>query len=209
MRATHVELALTRGGSARADASVGLLQLIRDRQNVSARRLLAPGPDASQLDAMLEAAAAAPDHGRLLPYRFILVPRSQRWRLAEAFCLALIDRAPDATLEQIEAAREKAYRAPVLLLAVVDAGERDLSGIPAIEKVVAAGCAIQNLLLAAGAAGFGSGLSSGRAMDSARLRDLFALRADERAVCFVGIGTVVDARPVRLRPGARAILTAL
>lgn len=54
-------------------------------------------------------------HGLLTPWRFVLIPPGQRHRLSEVFALALIDRDPGATLEQIESAREKAHRAPLLL----------------------------------------------------------------------------------------------
>src|SRR5450759_5012755 len=76
--------------------------LIGSRQNVSPKRLVEPGPSAQQLSALLSLAAAAPDHGLLMPWRFIIVPAGQRHRLAEVFALALIDRDPGATLEQIE-----------------------------------------------------------------------------------------------------------
>ena len=72
------------------------------------------------------------------------------------FALALIDRDPGATLVQIEAAREKAHRAPLLLVAVACLGPRQ-PDTPALERVVSMGAAIQNLLLGAHAMGFGSG----------------------------------------------------
>lgn len=192
-----------------ASGTTTLHDLIVGRQNVSARRLVEPGPSPAQLEAMLEAAAAAPDHGRLVPYRFILIPSDHRGRLAEAFCQALAERAPGATLEQFEAAREKAYRAPLLLLAVANVGEDGHDGIPVIEKIIATGCAIQNLLLAACAAGFGSGLGSGQSMNSASLRALCSLGEHERAVCFVSIGTVARARPRRSRPTPASIVSTL
>ena len=80
--------------------------LIGSRLNVSPKRLLEPGPSSEQLHALLCLAAAAPDHGLLTPWRFIIVPPAQRHRLAEVFALALIDRDPGATLAQIESARE-------------------------------------------------------------------------------------------------------
>src|SRR5512141_2370193 len=86
--------------------------LIETRRNISPRRLFEPGPSPKQLEALLSLAAAAPDHGLLTPWRFIVIPTEQRHRLAEVFALALLDRDPGATQEQIEMAREKAHRAP-------------------------------------------------------------------------------------------------
>jgi Nitroreductase family len=88
--------------------------LLESRQNVSPKRLVEPGPSPQQFASLMSLAAAAPDHGLLTPWRFIVVPTDQRQRLAEVFALALIDRDPGATLEQIESAREKAYRAPLV-----------------------------------------------------------------------------------------------
>ena len=71
---------------------------ITTRQNISPKRLVEPGPDASQLDQIFRSAASAPDHGLVKPWRFIIVPQDKRSLLAEAFALALVERAPDATL---------------------------------------------------------------------------------------------------------------
>jgi len=192
-----------------SDSWESAASLIGSRQNISPKRLVAPGPDAQQLDAMLRLAACAPDHGLLTPWRFIIVPQQKRHLLAEVFALALIDRDPGATLEQIESAREKAYRAPLLMLAVgrMHKAEPD---IPHVERLISAGCAIQNLILAAHAMGFGTGLTSGQAMTSARLKDLFSLGRDEMPLCFVNIGTVSKRKgPIRLRPEPAAFTTTL
>src|SRR5664279_3912513 len=92
--------------------------LIHSRQNVSPRRLDEPGPSPQQLQDILGTAAAAPDHGQLLPWRFVIVPAHRREQLAEVFGLALMDRDPSATSAQIDNAREKAHRAPFLMLAI-------------------------------------------------------------------------------------------
>lgn len=93
------------------EAWVSTQLLIESRRNVSPKRLLDPGPSRAQLESLLALAAAAPDHGMVTPWRFILIPIEQRHRLAEAFALALADRDPGASVEQFEAARQKAFRA--------------------------------------------------------------------------------------------------
>ena len=193
------------------------IALIHSRQNVSPRRLDEPGPSAQQLQEILGTAGAAPDHGHLLPWRFVVVPRDQRGRLAEVFGLALVDRDPNATPGQIENACEKAYRAPFLMLAITRLTDRDAPAgrapgrgaqhpesteaeVGDAERLVSLGCAIQNIVLSAHAAGFGTGLTSGQAMASPRLRALFGMRDNEQAVCCINIGTVTKHKPVRLRP---------
>lgn len=168
--------------------------LIQSRQNVSPRRLVAPGPTAAQLESLLALAAAAPDHGQLTPWRFIVVPAGQRQRLAEVFALALLDRDPDATAEQVETAREKAYRAPLLAVAVACLGGARPE-VPPLERMVSMGAAIQNVLLGAAAMGFGAGLTSGQAMGSPRMARLCALAEGEVAVCCLNIGTVSKHKP--------------
>ena len=182
--------------------------LIHTRQTILPKRLAEPGPDAAQLQAILGAAASAPDHHELLPWRFVLVPAGARDRLAEVFATALLERDASATPQQVAQAREKAYRSPLLLLAVVRLRDDDAE-IEPHERIVSAGCAVQNMLLMAHAQGFGGALTSGKALQSAPLRALFGLQPDEQALCFVNIGTLVKARPVRLRPHAAQYVSTL
>ena len=202
-------LPLTAGTEAtRTDWSLVAAELIRARQTVLPKRLAAPGPNDAQFLAMLEAAAAAPDHGQLLPWRFVLVPERQRAALGEVFAQALVERDANATPAQREQAREKALRGPRLLLLVVDA----TCGNPEIdlnERLISAGAAVQNMLLVATAQGFGSALTSGKALKSTVFRCFFELRASEHAVCFVSIGSVASSRPPRTRPVVADYLSTL
>lgn len=173
--------------------------LMQSRQTILPKRLLAPGPDTEQLQQILEAAASAPDHGQLLPWRFVVVPDAARARLAQVFADALLERDASATQAQVAQAREKAYRSPLLMLVVVD-GQCGNPDIDLSERIVSAGCAIQNVLLMATALGFGSALTSGKALKAQGLRALFSLAPGDHALCFISVGTVLVARPVRLRP---------
>lgn len=178
-------------------------ELIHLRQTTLPKRLGDPGPDAMQLDLILRAASAAPDHKRLRPWRLVLVPTDQRDALAQVFGAALLERDPDAAPDQVAQAREKAYRAPVLLLAVVQLEGLDPE-VSAAERLVSLGCAVQNMLLLATAQGFGSAITSGKALGSGKLRELFSLQKGEQAVCFVSVGRALrsSARAPRAEPGA-------
>ncbi len=182
--------------------------LIDSRHNVSPKRLAEPGPDDAQLEQMLHAAAAAPDHGELVPWRFVIVPPARRALLAEVFALALIDRDASATPEQIASAREKAYRAPLLMLAIARLGPAE-PDIRPLERMVSLGCAVQNILLCAHAMGFGAGLTSGQAMQSPRLRALFSLAEGEEAVCCINVGTATRRKRDRRRPLPGEFVTTL
>ncbi len=185
-----------------------LAALLQARRTVLPRRLGAPGPSEQELQAILAAAGHAPDHGQLLPWRFILVPQAARAALGEAFVQALLQRDPLAGSQEQARAREKSARAPVLLLLVVDERSGD-AAIPPAERVLSAGCAVQNLLLMATALGYGSALTSGQALAAPVLRTLFALQAQERALCFASIGTVLARRDGRERPGPARYVSVL
>ena len=173
--------------------------LMQSRQTILPKRLAAPGPDAAQLAMILTAAATAPDHGQLLPWRFVQVPQAVRGRLAEVFGAALIERDATATADQIAQAREKAHRAPLLLLVIVDGTCGDLE-VDLFERIISAGCAVQNMLLMATALSYGSALTSGKALKSAGLRTLFDVAEGEHALCFISIGTVQSRKSARARP---------
>jgi nitroreductase len=174
-------------------------KLIHGRVHVSPKRLGNPGPDTSQKNQILLAANAAPDHGRMMPWRFIEISETSRKALGEVFHQCLLDRDPSATTIQLQEAREKSLRGPLLLLAIANYAD-DPNEISKEEKLVSLGCAIQNILLSAYALGFGSGLSSGKALQSLRLRSLFNLPEHEDPICFITIGTVTQNKAGRVRP---------
>jgi len=99
--------------------STDLLTQLAARRHVALRRLVAPGPDAAQLRRIAEAAAQAPDHGLLRPWRLILVPPAQRAALGAAFVEALLERDPAAAEDARRTAGAKATHAPCLLVAVL------------------------------------------------------------------------------------------
>jgi nitroreductase len=189
-----------------ADSSAGgtdwpglAAELMGARRTVLPGRLGEPGPNAAQLEVILSAAASAPDHRSLLPWRFIAVPGTQRAALADAFEQALQERDPQAGALDVAKARDKAFRSPFLALLVVDAAKGD-ADIGLAERLISAGCAVQNTLLMATAMGFGSSLTSGKSMGSRALHRFFDLRDSEQAVCFLNMGTARSHGKTSLRP---------
>jgi nitroreductase len=182
-----------------SDHPSALLALMQARRTTLPKRLVAPGPSEEQLLQFLAAAATAPDHRQLMPWRFVRIPLAQRAVLGEALERALTERDPTATGEQRTQAREKAARAPELLLLVVDADRGDAE-VDLLERTLSAGCAVQNLLLMATAMGYGSALTSGKGLKAKVVRDLFGLGPGERAVCFVSLGTPTRAPAARPPP---------
>lgn len=185
-----------------------LRALMDARQTVLPKRLVDPGPGPDELHDWLASATSAPDHDRLRPWRLVLVPAAQRPRLGQAFADALRERDPAATAEQLEQAHDKALRAPVLLLVVVNGAVGDPE-IDLAERILSAGCAVQNLLLMATARGWGSALTSGKAMKSAALRTLFDLGPQEHALCCLSVGTASARKPTPPRPDVHEIVRTL
>lgn len=183
-------------------------ELIAARRTVLPFRLVEPGPDPEQLLTILGAAASAPDHRCLLPWRLITVPVDQRDALADVFAKALLERDPQAAPHDVAKAREKGFRSPFLALLVVDAAKGDAE-IGLAERLISAGCAAQNVLLMATAMGFGSALTAGKAIGSQALRRFFELGGSEQAVCFLSIGTALSHGRVVVRPQVADYVSAL
>jgi nitroreductase len=199
---------MTESDDSSSDLAAFAITLITSRQNILPKRLAEPGPTTEQVNDMFRCAATAPDHGIVMPWRFVLVPNDKRAALAEAFGQALRERDPAATDEQMAQAREKAFRAPFLALAIARLGPCE-PDIDPMERMVSVGAAIQNFLLCAHSMGFGCSLTSGQAMRSGVLRRLFQLAEGEHAVCSINVGTAAKRKPSRLRPEVSAFVSSL
>lgn len=181
------------------DATAWAAHWIDARRTTLPKRLCGPGPTEDQKTALRRAACAAPDHGQRRPWRCIEIGADQRAQLGEWFAQALLERDPHANAAEQAQAREKAHRAPWLLLLVCRVRGDDPE-VPPAERLLSAGCAVQNLLLMATAMGLGSALTSGKAMASRALREGVGLHADEDALCFVNVGHVKAWRAAHARP---------
>jgi nitroreductase len=78
-----------------------------------------------------------------------------------------------------------------------------------MERMVSVGAAVQNMLLMAHGQGFGSSLTSGQAMQSNRMRQLFDLKEGEEAICFLNIGTVSKRKAQRRHPEVTSFVSTL
>ena len=154
----------------------------------SAARLTQPGPTPEHLARILEAAAHAPDHGRLRPWQFIVVDADMRDRFAYAAAEAKRARLPSMSDEQFAAERDKLNRSPAIVV-VGCAVRRDQTKVPEIEQVVAAATAAQNLFLAAHDLGYGVMWKTGAAAYDARVKAAVGLAADDHIIGIMHLGT--------------------
>ena len=129
--------------------------LFATRRSGKPRDMIAPGPDAAQLHRILSAATRVPDHGKLAPWRFVVIGPDKRDAFAALLQRALRAEKPEPSARDIAAAEEFARQAPALVVVVScpDAASK----IPVWEQELSAGAACMNLLNAAHAEGFVGG----------------------------------------------------
>lgn len=157
------------------------------RRSGRPREMQAPFPDTGQLQAMITTASRTPDHGKLAPWRFVLVPDKSRNAFAAVLRRAFLIHNPDARPAQIEAAEQMAHYPASLIVALHSPKEN--AKIPGWEQELSTGAAVMNLLHAGHAAGFVGGWITGWAAYDETVRAAFAYNDAERIAGFVYFGT--------------------
>lgn len=180
------------------------LQALDERRSVPSRQLGEPGPDDATLLRMLQSAVRVPDHGKLVPFRFLRIAGDARAALGGFLVERTLQRDPQAPEAVLEKERERFAHAP-LIVAVV-ARLRKQHKVPVQEQWLTAGCVCFALLQAAQAHGFGAQwLTAWMAYDAAVAARL-GLAADEAIAGFIHIGTPKLEAPERERPDPAALL---
>lgn len=162
------------------------LSLLETRRSGRPREMVAPGPSADELDRILAIAARTPDHGKLNPWRFVIVTPEQRPALADLLARALPECVPDAGPAHFQKTQDFAHQAPTLVVLV--AAPVPDHKIPLWEQELSVGAAGMNLLLAAHSLGYVGGWITGWAAYSDRVRAAFC-GAGERIAGFMFLGS--------------------
>lgn len=184
-----------------------LLDALRARRSTPAAQLAAPGPDVETLDDMLRIAARVPDHGKLAPWRFVVIDAEAGARLGETIEAAFVADSPDTSAEQRALEQGRLTRAPVTVAVVSRAGPHPK--IPEWEQALSSGAVCQNLLLAAEAHGFGANWITEWIAYDRRILDALGLAPHEKIAGYVHIGTAQNRLPDRPRPDLADIVTRL
>lgn len=180
------------------------LEFLLTRRSRPAKTLTTPVPDRGTVETLLTAAARTPDHGKLEPWRFIVLEKPALVRLAEL--VETRGAALDLPAEKITKAHAQ-YANADLAVAVISA-PKPSEKIPQIEQVYSAGAVCLALLNAALAAGWGANWLSGWAShDRAFVTEGLDLAPDETVAGFIHLGTETNAPPERPRPDLAAITT--
>ena len=174
------------------------LELLQQRHSAPSRQLGEPAPDDATLRSLLEAAIRVPDHGKLEPFRLVLLRGDAKLRFGERLAEIAVRRDPDLPESKREKERLRYTFAP--LVVVVISHVHPESKVPAIEQQFAAACVAQNLLLGTYALGYGAQWLTGWAAYDREAADVLGLKDNEQTVGFVHIGTPDIDIPDRDRP---------
>jgi nitroreductase len=181
------------------------IDLLKRRRSVAPHKLGEPGPTRAEIEILLTIASRVPDHGRLFPWRFIVIGGEARRRVGEAIGRAFQADNPDASAETLEFERNHLARAPVVIAVVSRAAPH--VKIPDWEQIMSAGAACMNLVVAANAMGFAtSWITEWYAFDR-RVLDVLGIAPGERIAGFVHIGRPTEAPVERPRPNLADIAT--
>jgi len=180
------------------------LDFLLSRRSRPAKTLVAPAPTRAELEPLLTAAARTPDHGKLEPWRFIVVERGAMARLAE-----LTSKAGERLgKDPADIAKGRSQFELGQLAVVVVEVQSPSEKVPAIEQTYSAGAVCLSLLNAALAAGWGANWLSGWVShDAGFCSDAFDLAGNERIAGLIHIATESSKPPERPRPDVSAITT--
>lgn len=188
------------GAALPVEASPDVLHFLALRRSTPAVTLAAPAPDSAQLADLFRIAARAPDHGKLAPWRFVVLEGDGK----AAFITALEGVAQakgDATL----VAKLAKLKAPPMAVAVISSPKT--SSIPEWEQLLSAGAVCVNLLYASLAMGFGANWLTDWYSYDADATTVLGLTTGERVAGFMMIGTPREAPLERERPAIAPLVT--
>lgn len=177
------------------------LSYLAQRRSLTVAQMDGPGPDSAELSALLTMAARVPDHRRVHPFRFVVIEGLHRKAFGEILEEAFKAREPNAAPEQVALERGRFERAPVVVAVVSKVDPKHKT--PEWEQVLTAGAVCQNLIIAAGAAGFAAQwLTEWYAYDDT-VTGALGMADHERVAGFVYLGTASDTPKERARMDAK------
>jgi nitroreductase len=162
------------------------LQVLHQRVSVS--RVSDPAPDQATREAIFRAALRAADHGLLRPWRFLIIEGESRHRLGELWGKASQADNPEMTENDIQSARKKVLRAPMIVVGIVS--PKAHPKVPESEQHLAAGAAMQNMLNAAYALDVGAIWRTGPMATHPVMREGLGLEAHESIIGFLYLGSI-------------------
>ena len=177
------------------------LALLARRRSSSPQHLAAPAPSGRQLQDLLRLATRVPDHGKLFPWRFVILQGAAKAALADRYEALAKDRADP------EKAAGVLFKLRAPPLAVVVISRVGNGPIPAWEQVLSAGACCENLVIAATAMGYGANWITDWYSYDPRATALLRVEDNEQVAGVILLGTPTEAPLERVRPDVDAITT--
>ncbi|KGJ96485.1 nitroreductase family protein [Thalassotalea sp. ND16A] len=147
--------------------------------------LTAPAPNKTDLDAILTAALAVPDHAGLNPYKFHIIANQGLAKLTNIYVQAIKANTDDEL--KLAKAEKMAYRAPMII--VVSTQYQQHPKVPMQEQFITAGCAVHSMQMAAGILGYGAMWRTGDLAYSDIVKTGLGIESNNDIVGFLYLGT--------------------
>jgi nitroreductase len=183
------------------------IDLLKTRRSPRIPDLAEPGPNDAEIETLLTVASRVPDHGKLTPWRFVVLRKEGRAPLVEALARCFRADHPEATPDRIEKERGRLANSPLIVGVISRAGPH--AKIPEWEQILSAGAACMNLVNAAHALGYGANWVTGWPAYDRSCLDLLGVAPNERVAGWVHIGKPTAALEDRPRPKLEDIVTRL
>lgn len=180
------------------------LAFLQSRRSRPAKTLTTPVPGDDDLRTLLTIAVRTPDHGKLEPWRFIVLQRPALLRLAAEVEKFVSARTDDTAIIAKQTAQ---YANAHLAVAVVES-PKPSPKIPPLEQTYSVGAVCLALLNGALASGWGANWLSGPASHDAEFTQThLGLAPHERIAGLIHLGTETNPPPERPRPDVDSITT--
>lgn len=186
-------------------ANTALRDYLLTRRSVGIGFLKEPGPTEAELEQILTIGTRVPDHGKITPWRLILIDGEARVRAGEKLAEIAARNNPDLDAASLEIERQRFLPAP-LTIGVVSSPQANPK-VPEFEQLLSAGNVALNLLHAAYALGFAASWTTRWYAFDAEAAAMLGVREGERFVGFVHIGTPTVAIEDRPRPELSAVVS--
>jgi nitroreductase len=185
-------------------ADPAALARLQRRRSAPAQALVAPGPDPEQLNVLLETAARTPDHGKLFPWRFVIIDGPAKSALVHALKPLAVRQADPV---KAAAVLSKLANPPVTVMVV----SAPVPGhkVPVWEQELSAGAVCMNLEHAADTMGFSASWITDWYAYEPTTRPLLGLKDGEQVAGFIHIGTLAEGPVERPRPDMSQIVSRL
>jgi nitroreductase len=186
-------------------ATPALRDYLLTRRSVGIAFLQAPGPNSDELEQILTIGTRVPDHGKITPWRLVLIAGEDRAKAGEALAEIAARNRPGLDEGSLEIERKRFLPAPLTI--GVLSSPKPHPKVPEFEQLLSAGNVALNLMHAAYALGFAASWVTQWYSFDAAAASMLGAREGERFVGFVNIGTPSIVPEDRPRPALDQIVT--